>query len=568
MADVIVTNPEMIVDRNRLAHDWNIGEIFVPGGAGGRYVPNVNDKAYEFTVEGHYITYRVTDVDYTTGRSTLVLITELPRVTEPGKEDLVLSNAAGRASDAFRAYVNDKLDPITISLENREYFLGSEVQSIRIYLGTDTGKSGQIISAMYTQAGQLMGDEIPLEKVATAKLPNANVPEGFTTNVKVAITGYLSRKVGDNEILTVVGLSAAGSPVTVFPVLAVNTAFIASPDAFKKYVNSIAIKSPFLSDGDSQLLEFPLNMPLESLIAYGVVTYSDGSTKELPIDGKKFKIHGLFTNRYVATSAGQEVKLVLTYVLDKGELYYGSSVGQYNHISIPYRAVTLPANNAYSIKIFAFPEWVDSNSGYRMRYWLGTLSRNMLYDVTNIVRLALNSPAFEPKLYGTSQHLILNIDMNKVDGRFNAYRFVQPITVTLREDGSTADDAWSVNMNPGSDKIFGLGLKVVGDYINGGRYDLKIDMGAGSLADWFNRLFYTVDPLINPKTELIAPAPTHFRLAIGGLEDEYAVASWNKTISVPAAPIAGKLVRFEWIYRDGNGDKLLGVSAVAYYQVD
>lgn len=569
MADTTIETPVMFVDRNRLFTVWNLTDIFLPSGKGGRYVPNINDEVREWGTNGNLIAYRVRDVDYTTGRSDLELVHDQPYSEDLSISDIVLGITPGRPSASFRAYVDKSVKPATLSLDTNLIFPGSLAKSIKLFLGTDiSAGSGQVVSVMYDQSGNLLGENIPLETVATARLPNRDVPQGWNQTLKIAQGGYTNYDLPDNQVLTYVAYADDGGVVQTGTVLVMNTAFARQPDAFKKYIvkDGISIKSPFISDGDSQLLEFPLNMSLESLVAWGEVTYSDGSVKELPIDGTKFRIHGLYANRYLATSAGQRVPLVLTYVLDEEEAFYGENTGALKHISVPYSAVTLPMDNAYSIKIFTFPEWLGPAQGYRLRHFLYTLNRNRVYDVTNLVRLAINSAAFEPTLYGQVQHLILTCDMNKVDGSFNSYRFVQPISVTLREDGTDASDTWTVNLNPEDSVQYGVGIKAIGDYQYAGRIDLDLSQGCKSLEDWLNRMFYALDPLRNPSTELQAPAPTHFNLVVGAKRTEYSVSMWNKTVPLLAVVNPGELLFLEWIHRDGNGDKLLATSGVAYYQ--
>lgn len=568
MVDTTIETPVMIVDRNRLFTVWNLPDIFLTNGKGGRYVPNINDEVREWGSNGNLVAYRVADVDYTTGKSDLVLAHDQPYNQDLSLSDIVLGIAPGKPSTAYRAYVDQSVKPATVSLDNRLIFPGSMAKSIMLFLGTNIGEDAVVVSSMYDQSGNLLGEQIPLESVATARLPNRDVPLGWNQTLKIASTGFTNRELPDNQVLTYVAYDDNGGVVQTGTVLVMNTAFVRQPDAFKKYIvkDGISIKSPFISDGDAQLLEFPLNMALESLVAWGQVTYSDGSVKELPIDGTKFRLHGLYSNRYLATSAGQRVPLVLTYVLDEEEAFYGQNTGALKHISVKYEAVTLPMDKAYSIKIFSFPEWLGPAQGYRLRHFLYTLNRNRVYDVTNLVRLAINSPAFNPTLYGQVQQLILTCDMNKVDGSFNSYRFVQPIAVTLREDGTDANDTWTVNLNPEDTVQYGVGTKAIGDYQYAGRIDLDLSQGCKSLEEWLNKMFYTLDPLRNPSTELRAPAPTHFNLVVGAQRTEYSVNMWNKVVPLLAVVNPGELLFLEWIHRDGNGDKLLATSGVAYYQ--
>lgn len=568
MTTTIDTSTTKIEDRNRLFKSWLKSEIFVPGGAGGRYVPNINDHVIEWSSNA-YLVYRVTDVDYTTGESTLQLMHEMPYTSAAGEiNDLVLSGAPGRPAEAYRAYVDRSVKPATVSLDRRLFVLGTMARTAKIFLGTDIGVGGQVISAMYDAGGTLLGENIPLEQVASIQIPQVGVAEAIDTAVKIVATGYLSQEVVDNEVLTIVFYSDDGQIVQSQSVIVYNTSFSRQPDASRRYVTDIRLKSSFLSEGDDTHLVIPRNVTLESVLTMGEVIYSNGDVMETPVDGTKMSMHGLYSDRYIANSDGYRASLVLTYRLDPTEFVYGASVGEFKHKSKKYTVETAPFEKVFAARIWAYPEWVSATSGYRMRYFLTTLRRDKIYEITDKVRLALNSPTFEPLLYGSNQNLILTVDMNKVDPAFKVFKFVQPTTVTLLTGGNDPDSAWSVNYAPGGATRFGLGLKVKGDYHSAGLWIADITQNAGSVEDWLDKMFYTALPIFNPTSETRAPAPTHFRMRVAGGSYEYPVTAYGSGLQINGTPATGDSVVFEWILRDGTGDHLLGVTLVPFYQVD
>lgn len=556
-----------IVDRNRGFKSWLITERYVPGGAAGRYVPNVNDEIVEWA-SNHYLIYRVRDVDYTTCESTLQLMHEIPFNNDVSQTDIILSAAPGRSAEAFRAYIDRSVKPATISFDRRMFVLGTMSRSAMVFKGTNIGEGGEVISAMYDQGGTLLGQAIPLEQVATVKIPAAGQAEAIDSAVKIVSTGYLARDVIDNEVLTVVFYGDDGQVVQTQSVVAYNTSFARQPDASRRYVTGIRLKTGFLSPGDDTHVVIPRNLTLESVLAIGEVVYSDGSRKELPVDGARMAIHGLYNDRYLANSDGYRSTLILTYRLEPGEYLYGATVGEYPHMSKKYTVETTAFEKAFAARIWAYPQWMSDVAGYRMRYFLSTLSRDHLYDVTDKVRLGVNSPAFEPLLYGARQNLILTLDMNLVDPIFKTFKFVQPTTVTLYGPGHAADTSYTVNFVPGNPEVFGIDLKVRGDYRSAGQWLVDVSQGAGSRDDWLDKMFVKIHPIFNPATELRSPTPTHFVMVIAGQRIEVPVINWASQLNVNAQPRPGEVVFFEWILRDGNGDHLLGLSAVPFYQVD
>lgn len=563
----IDTNPVMIIDTKRDFKVWLISEIFVPGGAGGRYVPNINNEIVEWT-DNSYRRYRVTDVDYTTGKSTWQLMHEVPYTPPEGVEDVILSSSPGNPIEAYRAYIDRSVKPATISIDRHFVFLGTMTRYAKIFKGTQTGPNGQVISAMY-DGDTLLGENIPLRQVATWRVPTLGPAVPVESAVKIVEHGYLTADVVDNELLTVVAYDDAGNVVQQRTVVAYNTSWALQPDTSKRYVREVRLKSQFLSEGDDTTVLVPRNMTLESILTMGEVLYSDGSVKPYPIDGTKMAIHGLYNNRYIANSDGNRSKIVLMYRLDPNEYLYGAQVGEFPHRSVPYWIETTPFEKAFAARIWACPQWVDSNTGYRMRYFLSTLSRDQIYDITDKVRLGPSSPAFDPASYGTTQNLILTVDMNLVNPTFKSFKFVQPTTITLFAPASAGEEtSYSVNYAPGGATIFGLKLRVNGDYRSAGSWMFDVSFGAGSREDWLDRVFFSAVPLFNPTSETRSPAPTHFNLVCDGVSKEFSTDSWAQPLQMLVDPIPGEQVRFEWILRDGNGDHLLGVTAVPMFQVD
>jgi hypothetical protein len=564
----ITTDPNMIIDPDRTTfHVWSMPQIFIPGGAGGRNVPNIDNWVLEWSTKS-YLVYRVIDVDYTTGKSTLQLSHEVPNATDLSETDIILSTYPGKPIKAFRAYIDRSVKPSTVSIDRHLFVLGSLSRYAKLYKGTDIGVNGEVISAMYDQGNTLIGENLLLETVATVAIPSAGVGAVINSGVKIVSPGYLAKDVIDNEVLTLVFYDDVGNIVETASIVAYNTSFSSQPDTSRKYVKDIMLDSSFLSEGDSTNIVIPRNVTLESILAFGKVLYSDGDTKQVPIDGGKMALFGLYNDRYIANSDGMRAKVVLRYLLDPSEYLYGASVGEAPHMSKPYTVETTAFEKAFAARIWAYPTWVDELSGYRMKYYLSTLSRDTLYDVTSKVRLSINSPIFDPLLYGARQSLILTLDLNTVDPVFKSWKFIQPTTITLYGEGNTANTSYTVNYAPGGATVFGLDLKALGDYRSAGSWLLDVSQQAGSKEDWLEKMFYNTLPIHNPANELRAPAPTHFNLVIAGFRQEFPVTGFGGALQIQAQPNPGEPVFFEWILRDGNGDHAMGVSAIPFFQID
>lgn len=547
-----ITPPVLIIDPDRSFRTWHISEIYVPGNAG-RYVPNPDDLVIDYT-EGFF---RVTAVDYTTGISTLVKWI-LPK-TNPdfNDEDILLGAGPGLPSESFRALIDTSVMPHSLALDSRLRVYGTTNSYIKVFKGRNVGMTGEVISAFYDQNGTFMGENIPLELVATEDQNNIAI--------KAPMVGHTLRQFPDGEVVTAVVYDDVGQPRSVNPLLVLNTAFIRTTDAASKFIIGISLESPFLSSTDPTLLEYPINMPVQGLNIMGVVSYSDGSKLRLPVDGTKFSLYGL--DNYIASIQGQQVPLVLSYRLSQNEYNYIGVPSPNGHISVPYKATTLESDGAYSVKLFAYPVWVSQLVGYRLEYYLCNLDRDTIYPVTNLVEMATGSRAFDPIEYGTVQRITVAVDLNRVDPQFAAYRHAQTFEITLLRDGdSTDNDNWTVGFDPGQDPAYGVGLRAVSEFINVGNWELDLTSEIATKEEWLEQVFYATKPLFDPGTELRAPEPNFFVVVTPNGRVELPIEMWNTKITVEQAPAEGKSVFIEFLRRGATTDLQLGVSALITHQ--
>lgn len=554
----------IIVDPNRGYRHWHIDELYRPGGTG-QYVPNVDDSVMDWT-QGMM---RVRSVDYTTGISILEKYNE-PASANPNAGDILVGAGPGYQSESFRAYLNTSVMPHALALDRRLHFYGTTVNSVKVFLGTDISENGTVISAYYDQGGTLLGEDIPVELVAVPNIqapsPIVGSPSFINTAVKCPMVGYSTMALQDGEVVTAVAYDDQGEAVSQAKLLIKNTAFVRSTDASLKYIVDISVETPFLSASDPKLIEYPINMPVANLNLWGVVTYSNGQTLRMPVDGTKFSMYGL--GNYVATIQGQTTPLTLSYQLGPDEYSWITSPSPNNTIDVPYRAKTKRTDGAFSIKMFATPVWVDQLSGYRLEYFLYNLDRDQRYNVTSLVSMSSNSAPFDPIAYGIVQRLNVGVNMNEVDPRFMAHRFTQTFEITLLRPGN--DDTgtnWTVGYVPGQDPKVGDGVKAEARFINVGNWELRISSDAESLNDWLDKVYYPTMPLFDERSEAAPPVPNYMVLAIGNQRIELPITSWDQIISIENWPGDGKPVYIEFIRRTAYNDLQLAVSGLITHQV-
>lgn len=467
----------------------------------------------------------------------------------------------GRISESFRVFLDTSVIPHTLAFDARMKVYGTTVKYLKLFRGTVI-ENGEVISRQYNQQGDLLGESIPLELVQVEGADNLAI--------KTPKVGHCSVSLPDGEPVTAVMYDDMGGVRYTAVLLIKNTGWIRSLNSAVKYVTGIELESPFLSAADDRLLECPVNIPVDAITRRGIVHYSDGSKKTLPIDGTKFNLFGL--QRFVSTILGQKQPMTLIYYLSPDEVAYGSVPGETMHMTEDYMATTVKVDGAYSVKLFTYPSWVDAINGYRLTHWLYNLERDEVFDVTSQVELAANSPAFDPLAYGVSQDITFAVDLSKVSSRFKNYRHLQTTRISLLRPGLDNDTNWTVTYDKTqpaygtSDE--GVGLKANVEFINSNLWYLTIDNGFGSAEHWLREVYEKTLPLYDQTAEDKPPVPNYFKLVAGSYEMEAPISMWNHEFTVSNILDAGENVYLQFFRRTSVTDLQLSTAAMIIRQTN
>jgi hypothetical protein len=528
---------------------WNVAELFMGPQTPGtnHYVPNVGDWAVDTNLNQFY---KVTAIDPTTFVATLQKIQGPIPSDEFTDADRLLSPGPGPRSNTYLMYVNKNTKPFTAALDARLYVMGTATRTCRVVIGSALNGTRKVISAAYDNAGNLVSQDIQLEIV-----------DG-TNAVKVVPPFNTTEDLTDGEIVTAEFYSDTGDLVSQSQLRVRNTAFIRSPALGTKYVTSIGLQSPFLSSADPTQILYPLNVPLQGLNLMGVVNYSDGSQRVLPVDGTKFQLFG-FNTGFVATVIGQKVPLVLKYNLSADEIAYGSTANQGNFLTREFTATTVEPNNQYTVKLFCYPIWVDAVNGYRLRWFLLNLDRTVWYDVTPYI---VYQNAFNPLAYGVQQKLQVQLNLQKVNGSFLNFNFTQTVWVSLLNQGTERSTNWTIAFAPGQSPQFGVNDYAATTFVNQNLWKVNLAMGETDIDNWLPRVYGATLPLYDTQKEPGPLTPTHFSLLVGATEYEFPISQWNQDlVSNQAIPDSSTLfVRF--FKRTPDNDLQLAVAGFPVYQ--
>jgi hypothetical protein len=527
---------------------WARNEIVNYPNEPNRFIPNVNDLVFDKD-QGVFI---VLDVDYTTGMSTLKLWENPANPEDDTSDGILVATGPGYSSESYRAFLDVTKDPMEISPDKRLHMYGSMASSYRLFKGSDiSDQYGQIVSAFYDPSGNYLGPNIPLEPVYV----NGNTVD----TIKCPMTGYCTERLNTGELITLVAYEATGAVVSIAQLIVVQSQAISQVDTSKAYVSGLRLISPWINANDPKVIEFPMNMTVESVALMAQISYRSGRKVDRAVDGSAVRVMGL--KNYIATQPGQEFPVAVTYQLAEDEISYNLLPTNDRKITETYVARTLPVDGMYQTRLFVYPTYINSAVGYRLTYWLYNADRTTWYNVTNVIETGINSRPFDPFAYNTLQTLTMALNLNKVDGRFNPVRIVYTFQVGLF--GQTAAEAdWVVYPRPNVSEGYGRNLKGLVRNMGNGNWQLDLKNNCQSMEQWLDLMYYRAEPLVNTAIESIAPVPTHFTVRFLTSEHTFTVDQWDDLLSVVNDLSQGNSIYIQWIRRLTNQDLQLAMTAV------
>lgn len=567
MADVVHTldnGDTVILNNQRRSLVFNITDIYqykmpdygdtVYKNGTGVYLPNENDLVYAYELGW----FRVSRADTTTFIVDLVAWRTNSTVLGNETVDPLLGTGPGYPSETWRCYVDTRVFPYRLGLDSQLIFRGSEVSEVRIFRGINVTSTGEVISAYYNANGEYVNDAIPLE---IATVDNIN-----NLTQKSAKMGYTVKELSDGEIVTAVPYNTFGQALGFYQLLVHKTNLVRAPDALLRRVQGISLLSNYLSDSEPDVLIVPLNITMGTMALRAKVTYTDGTSETMDLGDEdsnaRMTLAGL--KYWSPTVSGKEQVLQLNYLLDDAQEYsYLQGETANGKVTKEYTIRSTTANQAYSLKLYAFPTWLNDVSGYGLDYWMYDGTRQMAYKVPrSAVSLRNGSQAFDPFNFLSIQTLQVSVQMSVVDPNYGDYNHVQTLQVLLMSSGGHPPSNWKVKFTGSQPNWFGEGLEAhVTAYTAGISY-LTLANGFTSQTDWLNAMYRNASPLYDPNSENNAPDPTHFIVVTATRQYEVPISQWATTIQFVNDVIEGGTLYIKWIKRMYNGDLQLAVTGV------
>lgn len=536
-----------LIEDEPLWRMWSMPQIYTGAAAENRYVPKIKDWVCDPDTGEIWVVDHIDPISLT---PTLRPI-DLAKVS--GAFDSiggVIATGPGAPSDVYKLYINTEVYPHTLAVDSAVYVRGQDVSYYKVFSGYDTTEAtGKVISKRYDASNNFIGNSIPLAL--------AEVDSHVNYFTKYFPRCHCTEELQNDELVTVVIYADDGHVVYKRQLLVEVTNTISDAHASVKYITDIALESIWLSASNANMIEFPLNIPMNALNMMGVVLYSDGSQVKYPVNGDKFAMPGL--NGYLSSIPGHPADLVLRYTLSQDEQAYSVNGANNRYITKPYKISTVNENKSIAVKLYGYPEYQSDALGYRMRWYLMNAERNVYFDVSSLVTFSENTGAFEPKLWGVVQRKSVSLNLAEVSGAFFPFVHTQLVDIILFGPPSNdASNAWLVStVASDTNPKFGQGIfgRVVGNKVN-------FKSGFETQSEWLEAFYERTYPLIDQGYESEAPMPSHFVVNYEGTETEYPISSWGEDITIAPAAMYGKTVSLRFIKRTATTTLQLSYAAV------
>lgn len=532
-------------ENDRFRH-YSLEELFMGPGTGAT-VPNVGDQVTDRKVGIYFVSSIDPDPQNPVPSLELVQRFNNSSSFNADSESLITAFSMYDPSAATVVFVDDTVNPITATIDERwRSFVGASHGIL--FLGTDTSADkGVVISARYNDTGNFVSNSIPYETI-DERAPNVRRPKTFN----------LTRPVTGQTIVTLVDYNAAGDVVGKRPFLVELSSFIRPSNDSDIQLTGFRLNSVLIDPENTQRILNPINTPLDTSTFSVTLDYSDGSTVEnLPIDGSKIIMHGI--NNFNSSQLGLPVNINVSYYPSEDEPYISPNGGDRAHITNSYSLANVVDNTSFALKLFVIPEFVSTISGYKLRWYLLNLERDIFAEVTDMTTVMLsnfNNSAFNGKRYGEVQTLDASIVMDDIlPGLYPGHIHSQRINLVLEVPGTVTSSPWTIDYILTGSYILGNGE--VASCSNTGNGIVNITNGYTSFNEWLFELYNLSAPLYDSKIEDTEPDPTHFIVSYEGVEKEVAIADWDENIVMPeGTPVMepNKTLHITWLTKTVDGD--------------
>lgn len=529
---------------------WLLGEIVTTSPPiSGQKVASVNDIVYDWNTA----IYRVSAVDSVTNIATLETKIRFSDNTllDPSNGSVISALSMYMPNSATRVMYDKDVSPYTITTDPRYTVKGLEATEMRAFYGTDISELGEVISGNYNGSGNLVSDLVTLVDVLAGD-PRVKRPPVFETQ----------KELKSDDIITYVFYDAMGRKVGTQPFLVTDSGAIFDYSPGVSYISGIELRGDLIDPVDNRLINNHLNSPFQTALLEAWIIYNDGSEIKVDIDGNKCVLHGV--NGFNTSILGYPKNVTLTYYCDPGEPAINIGGGEKRHISEVYKLGNIDIDTSFALKLFIIPEWQGASTGYRYKYYLGSLDGDLDADVTNFV-VAKNSTGnnVPGTNHGVDMNITLGLDLDLVlPGAYPGHYHTQSLKLTTSVPGTVGFWPYAIDYAGDGNSIYGEDTIAHCSALDDGYVNIGKDYP--SIETMLSVLYNSTQPLFDYTVDPAPPVPTHAVLINAGAELEIELSSsWDQDITCPPgypAFIEDRTLTVKWLVRDGANDYIIGWS--------
>lgn len=476
------------------------------------FVPNEGDCV----IDDNDVMWRVVAVDAVSRLSTLRIMD-----SSAAAQTIQGSTALARAApyqQMLRAFLNQEVTPITLSLDGQWLVYGSSAEYIKVFRGANTSPDGEVISQMYDANGIFISENVPLIPIDPTN-PNIKQPVEFNCNTALM----------DGETVTAVVYLLDGGIKEIRGFLIKNTNAIRGLGHNKVYIASIELVSGLLDSVIADTINAPAHTPIAGANFQAQLNYTDGTSELIAVGNNKCKLYGL--DEFNPSNLGVSSEVALIYYLSGNESALNVSNQNVKAVHHAYKIRAVDSPIQYAFKVYLVPKYNPSTSRYTIDYYLGSLDRTIFVKLSsnNYTIAVVGGGGLDYRTFTNTQEFVITVNVGSVfPNEYAGFLFPQSVTIKF---GIGQDIGWVIDYKNSSTLTLGVG--VYSGYSALGERTFVVQSGQSSLTNWLNLLWKPVHAIFDPHVVLEPPTPTHMKLMYDGIESPWVLIATHWNITLP-----------------------------------
>lgn len=339
-----------------------------------------------------------------------------PATPPPESSDPNITSLIDYGNTRFYLFYDKSENPTKLNVDKKTIIIGDDAKVFEICRYDTTLNQYIPISLYYNSDGIYQGTKIPLIEI-----------DSNNNKIKIPTNCQTTFDINDNEIYFLNIYDYAGTQCGSLKLFA-KQALINNSAGDDVIITDFILTATQMADDKFYL--YPEQDP-STLMIDATAIYSDGQRRNVAIDNMICHLYGL--EGFMASYPGQETELLVKYFLEPTQQAMGDALVVSGNTRCLARSMTLivkdPGNNDYNVKILVVPRYLSSTYTWTLMFYLYNLNDTTVRNVTALVNV---SPAFDGKLMGVDQNLILSLNIKSVfPDAATDFIYQQPIIIKV-----------------------------------------------------------------------------------------------------------------------------------------